>query len=57
MKKIARYFNGVKKEISRVRWLSKKNLVKFSIATISFVVFFSLYFYAIDYITAWLRTL
>ena len=57
MKKIARYFCGVKKEISRVRWLSKKNLVKFSIATISFVVFFSLYFYAIDYITAWLRTL
>ena len=57
MKKIARYFSGVKKEISRVRWLSKKNLVKFSIATISFVVFFSLYFYAFDYITAWLRTL
>lgn len=57
MKKIARYFSGVKKEISRVRWLSKKNLVKFSIATIGFVVFFSLYFYAIDYITAWLRTL
>ena len=57
MKKIARYFSGVKKEISRVRWLSKKDLVKFSIATISFVVFFSLYFYAIDYITAWLRTL
>lgn len=57
MKKIAGYFSGVKKEISRVRWLSKKNLVKFSIATISFVVFFSLYFYAIDYITAWLRTL
>lgn len=57
MKKIARYFSGVKKEISRVRWLSKKNLVKFSIATISFLVFFSLYFYAIDYITAWLRTL
>lgn len=57
MKKIARYFSGVKKEISRVRWLGKKNLVKFSIATICFVVFFSLYFYAIDYITAWLRTL
>ena len=57
MRKIARYFSGVKKEISRVRWLCKKNLVKFSIATISFVVFFSLYFYAIDYITAWLRTL
>ena len=57
MKKIVRYFSGVKNEISRVRWLSKKNLVKFSIATISFVVFFSLYFYAIDYITAWLRTL
>lgn len=57
MKKIARYFNGVKKEISRVRWLSKKNLIKYSIATISFVVFFSLYFYAIDYITALLRTL
>lgn len=57
MKRIARYFNGVKKEISRVRWLSKKNLIKYSIATICFVIFFGIYFYAIDYIVAWMRTL
>jgi len=57
MKKIIKYFSGVKKEISRVRWLNKKNLIKYSIATICFVLMFSLYFYAIDYVVAWIRTI
>lgn len=57
MGKIAKYFNGVKKEISRVRWTNKSNLFKYSIATISFVIFFGIFFYAIDYIVAWLRTI
>ncbi len=52
MKKIAKFFKGVKKEISRVRWPNKKELIKYSIATIIFIIFFSLFFYLFDTIVA-----
>lgn len=57
MSKIGKYFSGVKKEISRVRWTKKKDLVKYSVATICFVLLFGLFFYLIDYIVAWMRTI
>ena len=40
MKKIVDYFKGVKKEISRIKWTSKKELLKYSISTIVFMLFF-----------------
>ncbi len=52
MKKIIKFFKGVKKEISRVRWPNKKEMVKYSIATITFILFFSLFFYGFDAIVA-----
>ena len=57
MGKIGKYFSGVKKELSRVRWTDKKNLLKYSIATVCFVVFFGIFFYVIDYVIAWRRTI
>jgi len=57
MGKIGKYFSGVKKEFSRIRWTDRKNLVKYSIATICFVIFFGAFFYLIDYVVAWLRTI
>jgi preprotein translocase SecE subunit len=57
MGKIGKYFSGVKKELSRVRWTDKKNLLKYSIATVCFVVFFGIFFYVIDYVIAWIRTI
>ena len=56
MKKIVEYFKGVKKEVSRIRWTSKKDLLKYSTATVAFMVFFSLFFYAIDMLVALLRS-
>ena len=56
MKKIVEHFKGVKKEISRIRWTSKKDLLKYSTATVVFMVFFSLFFYAIDMLVALLRS-
>lgn len=50
------YFKGVKKEISRIRWTSKKELVKYSISTVAFMVFFGVFFYAIDLLVAFLRS-
>ena len=34
------YFKGVKKEISRIRWTSKKELVKYSVSTVAFMILF-----------------
>ena len=47
MKKIKKFFSEVGKEFSKVKWPSKKDMVKYSIATICFVVFFAAFFYGI----------
>lgn len=56
-KKISGYFKGVMKEIKRIRWTNSKDLIKYSVATVVFVVFFGLYFYAIDWIVLLVRSL
>ena len=56
-KGIKSYFKGVKKEIGRIRWTSGKDLLKYSIATIMFVIFFGVYFYLIDLAVAFIRSL
>ena len=56
-KRIGRYFKGVAKEIKRIRWTTGKELVKYSVATVLFVLFFGLYFYAIDWIALLVRSL
>ena len=48
MKKIKKFFNGVKKEGKAVRWPDGKGLVKYSCITIVMLVFFGLFFYALD---------
>ena len=56
-KKILKYFKGVGKEINRIKWTNGKDLVKYSIATVCFVLFFGLYFYAIDWLVLLVRSL
>ncbi len=55
--KIGNFISGVKTEFKRVKWPSKKDMVKYSIATITFVVLCSLFFYLIDIILAALHSL
>ena len=50
------YFKGVKKEISRIRWTSKKELVKYSVSTVACMIFFGVFFYAIALLGALLRS-
>ena len=50
------YFKGVKKEISRIKWTNKKDLVKYSVSTVAFMVFFGVFFYLIDLLVAVLRS-
>lgn len=49
------FFKEVRLEVSKVKWPSKKDMVKYSIATIAFVIFFALFFYLIDLIMALLK--
>ncbi len=51
------FCHGVKSEISKVHWPSKKELVRYSIATIIFIIFLALFFYLIDIIFAFVQAL
>lgn len=57
MKKIRKFFSEVKKELGKVKWPSKKDMVKYSISTITFVIFFAVFFYLIDLAVAFIKTL
>ena len=49
------FFKEVKNEMSKVKWPSKKDIFKYSVATILFIIFFALFFYLIDLVMALLR--
>ena len=51
------FCHGVKTEFQKVHWTSGKDMVKYSIATIVFVIFCGLFFYAIDVIFAFIKSL
>ncbi len=48
MKSIARFFISVKNEMKKVRWPNRKEMVKYSTATISLIVLFALFFVGSD---------
>ena len=39
-----------KSEFKKIKWPSKKDMIKYSIATIAFVIFFAIFFYLIELI-------
>ena len=51
------FCHGVKSEFQKVHWPTKENMVKYSIATIFFVIFCAAFFYLIDIIFAFVRSL
>ena len=51
------FFTGVKKELGKVRWPLKKEMIKYSIATLSFIIFFGLFFTLGDLIIAGFKML
>ena len=55
MKKLKVFFQGVKKEASRIHWPNKKDLVKYSLTCIVLIVFFGAYFFALDALFAFLK--
>ena len=51
-RKLSDFFSGVKVESKKVIWTSKKNLLKYSIATILFMLFTCLFFVGTDLLIA-----
>ena len=47
------FFKGIRSEFKKVRWPNKKEMIKYSIATIVFIIFFAVFFWIIELI-AWL---
>ncbi len=55
--KLQSFFHGVKTETKRIHWPTKKELIKYSIATIVFILFCAIFFYIIDIIFALVHSL
>ena len=51
------FCHGVKSETKKVHWPTKKDMIKYSVATIVFIIFCSLFFFAIDVIFEFLKSL
>ncbi len=51
------FCHGVKSEFGKVHWPGKKDMIRYSIATIFFVIFCALFFYLINIIFALIQTL
>ena len=51
------FCNGVVSEFHKVHWPTKENMIKYSKATIFFIVFFSLFFYLINVLFALIQSL
>ena len=51
------FCHGVASEFKKVHWPTKENMIKYSIATIVFVVFLAIYFYLIDVLFALIQSL
>lgn len=51
------WWHGVKSEFKKVRWPSKKEMIKYSIATIAFIIFFAVFFWIIEMIAYLIKTM
>ena len=56
MNKIASFFAGVRKEMERVRWPKKEEMIKYSVALLVCIIVLALFFVASDFIIAFIRT-
>lgn len=51
------FIKGVRSEMKNVNWPSKKDVLKYSLTTIGLVVFFVVFFVAVDLISAFVKGL
>ena len=51
------YLHGIRTEFEKVHWTPKKDMIRYSIATIVFIIFFSVFFYLINLLFALIQSL
>lgn len=51
------FFKQVKSELKKVKWPTKKEMIKYTITTICFVVLFALFFFGIETLFAFIEGL
>ena len=56
MKKIVRFLVSVKKEMKKVRWPEKKEMIENTIATLACILIFGLFFTSLDLIFSVVKT-
>ena len=54
IKKIVEYLNGVKNELKKVKWPTRKEAVRLTIVVVALVFIFSAYIGVLDYIFTYL---
>lgn len=57
MKKLARFFISVKEEMKKVKWPTRKEMIKYSGAALTFIIVFALFFTLTDFAIAGLKML
>ena len=57
MKKLARFFFSVKEEMKKVKWPTRKEMIKYSGAALTFIIVFALFFTLTDLAIAGLKML
>ena len=55
MKKIGKFLFSVKKEMTKVKWPNRKEMLTYSAATIAFILVFAVFFSGLDFILAGLK--
>ena len=55
--KAVNFAHGVQTETKRIHWPTKKEMIKYSVATIAFIIFFAVFFFIIDVIFAFVHSL
>ena len=51
------YFEEIKEEMKKVKWPTKKEMIKYTISTLCFVILFALYFFGIESLFAFIKGL
>jgi preprotein translocase subunit SecE len=55
MKRLARFFVSIKNEMKNVKWPTRKEMVKYSVATLFFIVTFAVFFGLTDLLISGLK--
>ena len=51
------YIDSIKSEMKKVKWPTKKEMIKYTISTLCFVILFALYFFGIESLFAFIKGL